>query len=133
MFYFAYGTNLNSNIQKKLKVHLKKIKIYKLKNYKLVFRKPYGDPDIEPAVNSTTPGVIFDLNVLDEKKLDHYEDYPNYYKKTFIDPTKIMFYEMINKTKCQKPSFQTQELLKAGYLEHGLDLRILNHFIQNSF
>ena len=83
MFYFAYGSNLSIQNRIKNKINIIKVKNYKLKGYKICFRDPYGDPDIEKSSKSFVPGVLYKFNSIEEMKLDKYENFPLYYKKTF--------------------------------------------------
>ena len=46
--------------------------------------------------------MLYKLNSIEEMKLDKYENFPLYYKKTFIKKPDIMFYEMNIKSNYSK-------------------------------
>ena len=47
MLYFAYGSNLSKQNRIKNNINITKVKNYKLEGYRICFRDPYGDPDLE--------------------------------------------------------------------------------------
>ena len=65
MYYFAYGTNINSRIFLKRYKNSKKIKIYTLKNFQLEFRTKYGVPDIKKKTGKKVIGIIYCINLED--------------------------------------------------------------------
>ena len=127
MLYFAYGSNLNHFQMKrrcKDSVYLKKIN---LKNFKLTFRSKYRAADIEPKKNSIVSGGLFEISNSDEKKLDHYEDYPILYKKLYFYyyGKKVMTYIMVKKSKFTFPTERYLNVVKQGYNDCKIDIKIL--------
>ena len=127
MFYFAYGSNLNLfQMKKRCKdsVFLKKIN---LKDFRLTFRSKYRAADIEPKKNSFVTGGLFEISKSDEKKLDVYEDYPILYKKYYFYyyGKKVMTYTMVKKTPFKFPTERYLNIVKRGYKDCNLDLKIL--------
>ena len=134
MLYFAYGINLNHFQMKrrcKDSIFLKKIN---LKNFNLTFRSKYRAADIEPKKNSYVPGAIFEISKSDEKKLDVYEDYPNLYRKYYFTyyGKKIMTYTMTKKTLFTFPTERYLNIIKRGYKDCNLDLKILKQGLKYS-
>ena len=134
MLYFAYGSNLNHFQMKrrcKDSIFLKKIN---LKNFNLTFRSKYRAADIEPKKNSYVPGAIFEISKSDEKKLDVYEDYPNLYRKYYFTyyGKKIMTYTMTKKTLFTFPTERYLNIIKRGYKDCNLDLKILKQGLKYS-
>ena len=134
MLYFAYGSNLNHFQMKrrcKDSVFLKKIN---LTNFKLTFRSKYRAADIEPKKNSIVPGALFEISKSDEKKLDVYEDYPTLYKKYYFTyyGKKIMTYTMTKKTLFTFPTERYLNIVKRGYKDCNLDLKILKKGLKYS-
>ena len=127
MLYFSYGSNLSSENLKSLNLNLKKIRNYLLKDYQLVFREPYGDPDIEEKKGNFVNGVLYFINSRDEKVLDVYEEYPKYYLKKYNTNPNFMFYQMKDKTKPTKPNQNILTHILHGYKEHGFDTRFLRN------
>jgi len=134
MLYFAYGSNLNHFQMKrrcKDSIFIKKIN---LKNFNLTFRSKYRAADIEPKKNSYVPGAIFEISKSDEKKLDVYEDYPNLYRKYYFTyyGKKIMTYTMTKKTLFTFPTERYLNIVKRGYKDCNLDLKILKKGLKYS-
>ena len=134
MLYFAYGSNLNHFQMKrrcKDSIFLKKIN---LKNFMLTFRSKYRAADIEPKKNSFVSGAIFEISRSDEKKLDVYEDYPNLYRKYYFTyyGKKIMTYTMTKKTLFTFPTERYLNIVKRGYKDCNLDLKILKKGLKYS-
>ena len=84
--------------------------------------------DIEYKKNSIVQGALFDISKIDEKKLDHYEDYPIVYKKIYFKhyEKKIMTYTMTKKTLFTFPSERYLNIIKRGYKDCCLNKIYLN-------
>jgi len=110
------------------------IKKINLKNFNLTFRSKYRAADIEPKKNSYVPGAIFEISKSDEKKLDVYEDYPNLYRKYYFTyyGKKIMTYTMTKKTLFTFPTERYLNIVKRGYKDCNLDLKILKKGLKYS-
>ena len=122
MLYFAYGSNLSEQNRIKNNITITKVKNFKLNGYRICFRDPYGDPDIEKNSKGFVYGVLFKINSLQELKLDRYENFPKYYKKTYLKKPCIMFYEMVNKNGYSQPNPNIMTYILSGYKENNLSL-----------
>ena len=122
MLYFAYGSNLSEQNRIKNNINITKVKNYKLMGYRICFRNPYGDPDIEKTSKGFVNGVLFKINSFQELNLDRYENFPSYYKKTYLKKPSIMFYEMVNKNDYSQPDQKIMKYILAGYEENNLSL-----------
>ena len=133
MLYFAYGSNLHLFQMKrrcKDSFFLKKIN---LQDFKLTFRSKYRAADIEPKKNSLVVGGLFEISKSDEKKLDVYEDYPILYKKYYFYyyGKKVMTYTMVKKTPFKFPTERYLNIVKKGYKDCKLDIKILKKALIN--
>ena len=133
MLYFAYGSNLHLFQMKrrcKDSIFLKKIN---LKDFQLTFRSKYRAADIEPKKNSFVTGGLFEISRSDEKKLDVYEDYPILYKKYYFYyyGKKVMTYTMVKKTPFKFPTERYLNIVKKGYKDCKLDIKILKKALIN--
>ena len=73
------------------------------------------------------PGVLYKLNSIEEMKLDKYENFPLYYKKTFIKKPDIMFYEMNIKSNYSKANPVILNYIISGYRENNIPLSSFNY------
>jgi gamma-glutamylcyclotransferase (GGCT)/AIG2-like uncharacterized protein YtfP len=105
-------------------IFLKKIN---LKDFKLTFRSKYRAADIEAKKNSIVPGALFEISKSDEKKLDIYEDFPILYKKHYFYyyGKKVMTYTMVKKSIFKFPTERYLNVVKKGYRDCNLDIKIL--------
>jgi gamma-glutamylcyclotransferase (GGCT)/AIG2-like uncharacterized protein YtfP len=57
-----------------------------LPGHKLVFRghNEYAYATVEKATNSRVPVVVWELDAIAEKRLDHYEGFPRFYRKELL-------------------------------------------------
>lgn len=84
-YYIAYGSNLNVKQMAWRCPKAKAIGTAVIKDYELLFKgsKSGSYLTIEPKMGSSVPVAIWETTEEDEKALDRYEGYPNfYYKKT---------------------------------------------------
>ena len=133
MLYFAYGSNLHHFQMKrrcKDSIFLKKIN---LKNFRLTFRSKYRAADIEPKNNSIVQGALFEISKSDEKKLDVYEDFPILYKKYYFNyyRKRVMTYTMTKKTPFTFPTTRYLNIVKSGYLDCNLDIKLLKKALKS--
>tara|TARA_B110000027_G_C16084781_1_gene285375 strand:- start:878 stop:1240 length:363 start_codon:yes stop_codon:yes gene_type:complete len=112
-------------------IFLKKIN---LKNFKLTFRSKYRAADIDLKKNSNVPGALFEISKSDERKLDVYEDYPTLYKKHYFTyyGKKVMTYTMTKKTLFTFPTERYLNIVKRGYRDCNLDVKILKQALKSS-
>jgi len=85
MYYFAYGSNMNSERMKQRRVDFLSKKSAKLNGYRLVFNKvatrnpKEGYANIIPDKDGVVEGVLYEINNSDIEKLDKCEVYPKHY------------------------------------------------------
>lgn len=93
-FYIAYGSNLNIEQMKVRCLNAKVLGTAVIKDYQLLFKgsKTGSYLTIEPHKGSSVPAVVWEISRSDEKSLDRYEGYPNFYykKEMFINISEII-------------------------------------------
>jgi gamma-glutamylcyclotransferase (GGCT)/AIG2-like uncharacterized protein YtfP len=87
-YYFAYGSNMNSERVIARKMQFVNTRAGQLVDYELVFNKRSvkylgaGAANIEPKSGVITEGVLYELSVADEiLKMDPFEGYPLRYRR----------------------------------------------------
>ncbi|WP_312907026.1 gamma-glutamylcyclotransferase family protein [Tissierella praeacuta] len=138
--YIAYGSNLNLNQMKYRCPTARVIGTSELKDYELVFRgSRYGAvATIELCEGSTVPVLLWSIKPDDEKALDRYEGYPNFYGKSGVDITvgnykaTAMVYIMTEGYKLGKPSDNYLKAIEEGYIEAGFNLDILYDAVEKT-
>lgn len=82
-YYIAYGSNLNVRQMRMRCPSARIIGTSVLKDYELLFKgsKTGSYLTIEKCETGTVPIVIWEVTAQDEKALDRYEGYPNFYYK----------------------------------------------------
>lgn len=82
-YYIAYGSNLNIPQMRMRCPGARIIGTSVIKDYQLLFKgsKTGSYLTIEPMEGSEVPVVIWEVTETDEKALDRYEGYPNFYYK----------------------------------------------------
>ena len=85
-FYIAYGSNLNKNQMKYRCPHAEPYASGALKDYELLFKgsKTGAYATVEPKKGEEVPVGVWLIDAVDEKHLDRYEGYPNFYYKTHV-------------------------------------------------
>ena len=82
-YYIAYGSNLNIPQMRMRCPGARIIGTSVIEDYQLLFKgsKTGSYLTIEPMEGSEVPVVIWEVTETDEKALDRYEGYPNFYYK----------------------------------------------------
>lgn len=82
-YYIAYGSNLNIPQMRMRCPDARIIGTSVIEDYQLLFKgsKTGSYLTIEPMEGSEVPVVIWEVTETDEKALDRYEGYPNFYYK----------------------------------------------------
>ena len=85
-YYIAYGSNLNVRQMRLRCPHATICGTAKLDGWELLFKgsKTGSYLTIEQSEKSTVPVVIWEVTEDDEKELDRYEGFPNFYNKREI-------------------------------------------------
>ncbi len=81
-YYVAYGSNLSVEQMKNRCPFAKTVGIAELQDMKLVFR---FHATIEKSPGEKVPVLVWTITPLDERNLDRYEGYPDYYRKEEIE------------------------------------------------
>ena len=82
-YYIAYGSNMNIPQMRMRCPGARIIGTSVIEDYQLLFKgsKTGSYLTIEPKEGATVPVVIWEVTETDEKALDRYEGYPNFYYK----------------------------------------------------
>ena len=80
-FYFAYGSNMNSEQMRQRVPNAIELGVATLSNWRVVERKT---ADIEPHRGSETYGVLFALTSAGVRRLDAYEGHPLAYRRQVV-------------------------------------------------
>ena len=78
MIYLAYGMNMDPEIIKKRMPDAKVLGTGVIKNHTLIF---CNCVDISPSEGKVVPVVVMEVSENDEKIMDKYENYPDWYDK----------------------------------------------------
>jgi hypothetical protein len=128
-YYIAYGSNLSVEQMAHRCPDAKISGMAALKDWKLVFRT---HATIEPCAGRVVPVLIWEISQRDEKNLDRYEGWPEYYRKEDLtvtmtdldgkDPQEItaMVYIMEDGHELMTPWQCYYDVLAEGYKRFGL-------------
>lgn len=138
-YYLAYGSNLNIDQMKYRCPNARIVGKTKLDNHRLVFKGGYtGYLTIEEAEGNYVPLGIYEITSNDEKKLDLYEGYPNFYYKKYI-PVEInsktvyaLIYVMNEEFGYQFPTMDYINICKSGYRDFSFDNHILSEALETT-
>ena len=119
-YYLAYGSNLNKEQMQKRCPGAVPVGAMVLKGYELRFRGPLT---IVKKKGGRVPLGIWQVSEEDEKSLDRYEGFPNfYYKKTLpwknMD-AEVFMYVMHEDRPLGIPSESYYEVCRQGYEDFG--------------
>lgn len=129
-YYIAYGSNLSVEQMTHRCPDAKIAGMAALKDWKLVFRT---HATIEPCVGRVVPVLIWEISQRDERSLDRYEGWPEYYRKenmviTMTDPDgknpqeiTAMVYIMEDGHKLMPPWKSYYDVLAEGYERFGFN------------
>ena len=139
--YVAYGSNLNVYQMKYRCPTAKLVGTGVVKDYELQFkgRKDSAFATIAPSEGSTVPVAVWELQPRDEKALDRYEGFPNYYFKQDIpvemkngETVNGMVYIMDLRQDFGIPSPGYVQTVSEGYHNCRLDTAVLKNAIRQS-
>ena len=136
--YIAYGSNLNLA---QMAARCPSASVYAkgvLNNWELVFRgaKRNSHATIERKSGSTVPVLVWEIQPIDEYRLDIYEGYPCYYfkKNIMVDiegrKKKAMVYIMDEQQLPGRPSASYVETIRQGYTDNDMDISILEKSLE---
>ena len=101
--YLAYGSNLNVRQMKFRCPSAKIIGVGMISNYELLYKgsKTGAYLTIEKKKGSVVPVAVWEVTESDERRLDSYEGFPNfYYKKNMMIPITMFDTGKTKKKKC---------------------------------
>ncbi len=138
-YYIAYGSNLNIQQMRWRCPAAKIIGTSELKDYRLMFKgsKTGSYLTVEPKPGCTVPVAVWEVTANDEKALDRYEGFPDfYYKKELVLPIKgirtgkvrnrrAFVYIMQKDRKIGVPSIAYLQTCLEGYRDFRFDETLL--------
>lgn len=138
-FYIAYGSNLNVRQMRMRCPDAVIIRTAFIPDYRLLFKgsKSGNYLTIEPHSGSRVPVAVWAVSARDERNLDRYEGFPDfYYKKGFPLEVKLsetgkirklmaFAYIMHEERKLGLPSTSYLQTCGTGYRDFGFDLQYL--------
>lgn len=138
--YIAYGSNMNLPQMAHRCPTAKVVGTSELKDYELLFRgrRNGAVATVEPKEGSTVPVLLWEIQQADEKSLDLYEGYPNFYDKQMMEveldgkTISAMVYVMTPGHEFGIPSDFYINTIWEGYESAGLDTQILEDAIEKA-
>lgn len=138
--YIAYGSNLNLPQMRWRCPTANVIGSGEVKDYELLFRgnRLGAVATIEPLEGNSVPVLVWNVKSEDEKSLDRYEGYPNFYRKEMMDVevngecVTAMVYVMNDGYEFGSPSDSYLNTIVAGYQSAGFDLDVLDQAVEKS-
>ena len=138
-YYIAYGSNLNVHQMRMRCPTARIIGTSVLEDYELLFKgsKTGSYLTVEKKPGSTVPVAVWEVTSEDEKALDRYEGFPNfYYKKELTLPIKgirtgkirkrrVFVYIMHENRPIGVPSIPYLQTCIQGYEDFGFDWVVL--------
>lgn len=139
--YIAYGSNLNLA---QMAARCPSARVYAkgvLNNWELVYRgtKRNSHATIERKSGSIVPVLVWEIQPIDEYRLDIYEGYPSYYfkKNIMVDingrKKKAMVYIMDEQQLPGQPSVSYVETIRQGYTDNNMDMTIFEKSLEINF
>lgn len=138
-YYIAYGSNLNVRQMRMRCPTARRIGTSELEGYELLFKgsKTGSYLTVEKRPGSSVPVGVWEVSSSDEKALDRYEGFPNfYYKKELTLPIKgirtgkirkrrVFVYIMHENRSIGIPSIPYMQTCIQGYDDFGFDRLVL--------
>lgn len=140
ILYIAYGSNLNLSQMEQRCPTARVIGASEIKDYELVFRgsRYSAVATIEPCEGSNVPILLWGIRPEDEKSLDRYEGYPNFYEKENMQivlngrTVSAMVYVMTPGHELGIPSDRYKISIEDGYMDAGFDIDILQNAVDKT-
>lgn len=140
ILYIAYGSNLNLSQMKQRCPTARVIGASEIKDYELVFRgsRYSAVATIESCEGSNVPVLLWGIQPEDEKSLDRYEGYPNFYEKENMEivlngrTVSAMVYVMTHGHELGIPSERYKRSIEDGYMDAGFDTDILQNAVDKT-
>lgn len=140
-YYLAYGSNLSEHNLRACCPNAKLKGTVILENYGLYFRgscNNYSYLTIEKQTGSYVPAAIFEIPTGEIDTLDKYENYPNLYRKKFLDiklnnsTLRVMVYVIRPEYEYYLPSVEYITVCANGYQNFSFDKQVLIDAIINT-
>lgn len=136
--YIAYGSNLNLA---QMSARCPSARVYAkgvLNNWELVYRgtKTNSHATIERKTGSIVPVLVWEIQSIDEYRLDIYEGYHHYYSKKNImvdiegRKKKAMVYIMDEQQSPGRPSISYIKTIWQGYIDNDMDINIFKKSLE---
>lgn len=140
ILYIAYGSNLNLSQMKHRCPTARVLGASEIQDYELVFRgsRYSAVATIEPCKGSNVPVLLWGIQPEDEKSLDRYEGYPNFYEKENMEivlngsTVSAMVYVMTPGHELGIPSKRYKTSIEEGYMDAGFDTDILQNAVDKT-
>lgn len=140
ILYIAYGSNLNLSQMEQRCPTARVIGTTEIKDHELVFRgsRYSAVATIEPCEGSRVPVLLWGIQPEDEKSLDRYEGYPNFYEKENMEivlngsTVSAMVYVMTHGHELGIPSERYKISIEDGYMDAGFDADILQNAVDKT-
>lgn len=138
--YIAYGSNLNLRQMAVRCPTAKVVGAGELKDYELLFRggRRGAVATVEPKEGVNVPVLLWKLKERDLLALDHYEGWPNFYRKEIQEvelggkTIPAMVYIMNDGHDLGSPSQYYYNTIREGYESAGFDTDFLDAAVDNS-
>jgi gamma-glutamylcyclotransferase (GGCT)/AIG2-like uncharacterized protein YtfP len=138
--YIAYGSNLNLPQMAQRCPTAKVVGTSEIRDYELLFRgsRHSAVATVEPSKGSNVPVLLWTLKDNDLRSLDHYEGYPNFYRKEILEvelkgkTVPAMVYIMNDGHPFGSPSDYYLNTIMEGYQSAGFDTEILEDAVEKS-
>lgn len=138
--YIAYGSNMDT---RQMAVRCPKAKLIgtsEVEGYRLLFKgsKTGAYATIEKAEEYKVPVLVWEITEEDERNLDRYEGYPNFYYKKDVSVSvngkqkKAMAYIMDERRTLGEPRYWYYEVMEDAYLKFHFDLGILEKALEDT-
>lgn len=127
-YYAAYGSNINLKQMAHRCPYARVVGVGRLHDYRLTFRRG-GYANIEPSVSESVPLLIWETTPVDERSLDRYEGYPEFYGKQLVTvnleggkPLEAYIYIMMQEHKGEytAPRRNYYDGIVEGYAANGM-------------
>lgn len=133
--YVAYGSNLHLAQMTARCPSATIFGVGRLNNWELIYRGREGNAHatIAKKKGSSVPVLVWSIQPFDERRLDMYEGYPQYYFKQNVmvdvggQKKKAMVYIMDLRQRAASPSPRYIETIRQGYMDNDMDLDYFEH------
>ena len=138
--YIAYGSNLNLPQMAQRCPTARVVGTSEIRDYELLFRgsRHSAVATVEPSKGGSVPVLLWTLKDNDLRSLDHYEGYPNLYRKEILEvelkgrTVPAMVYIMNDGHPFGSPSDYYLNTIMGGYQSAGFDTEILENAVEKS-